>query len=71
MFQQPTAVPELQSHQLEERNLTKRLRFLCTTKDGLWNRWTREYLTELRERHKIVRGYKAEYPQVGDACCHC
>ena len=26
----------------------------------------REYLTGLRERHKIVRGSKAEYPKVGD-----
>ena len=66
LFQQPTAVPELQPHQLKERDLKKRLRFLCTTKDGLWNRWTREYLTGLRERHKIVRGSKAEYPKVGD-----
>ncbi|CAB4042216.1 Hypothetical predicted protein [Paramuricea clavata] len=62
LFQQPTAVPELQPHQLKERDLKKRLRFLCTTKDGLWNRWTREYLTGLRERHKIVRGSKAECP---------
>jgi hypothetical protein len=66
LFQQPTAVPELQPHQLKERDLKKRLRFLCTTKEGLWNRWTREYLTGLRERHKIVRGSKAEYPKVGD-----
>ncbi|CAB4031399.1 Pro-Pol poly [Paramuricea clavata] len=66
LFQRPTAVPELQPHQLKEQDLKKRLRFLCTTKDGLWNRWTREYLTGLRERHKIVRGSKAEYPKVGD-----
>jgi hypothetical protein len=31
-----------------------------------WNSCTREYLTGLRERHKIVRGSKAEYQKVED-----
>ena len=34
LIQQITAVPELQSRHLEERDLKKRPRFLCTTKDG-------------------------------------
>ena len=66
LFQQPTAVPELQPHQSEERDLKKRLRFLRTTKDAIWNRWTREYLAGLRERHRIVRGSTTKYPEVGN-----
>ena len=56
LFQQPQAMPEMQPHQTEDKDLRKRLKFLRTTKDALWCRWSREYLTALRERHRITGG---------------
>jgi hypothetical protein len=52
LFQRPHVLPELQPHRAEECDLKKRLKFLRATKNSLWNRWTREYLTGLRETHK-------------------
>ena len=66
LFQRHQILPELQPQQVEEHDLRKRLRFLRATKDALWLRWTREYLTGLRERHKASRGTESTYPTEGD-----
>ena len=34
----------------------KRLRYLQKCREKYWNRWTKEYLTSLREHHKIHQG---------------
>ena len=66
LFQQPTAVPELQPHQSEERDLKKRLRFLRTTKDAIWNRSTREYLPGLRGTTQNCSWIYDKYAEVGN-----
>ena len=66
LFQRPQVLPELQPHEAEERDLKKRLKFLRATKDSLWNRWTQEYLTGLRERHKARRKTNTTNPAEGE-----
>ena len=49
---------ELQPYRIEERDLRKRAKFLMKTKGAIWLRWTTEYLSALRERHRLRRGKK-------------
>ena len=49
-------LPELQPYHIEERDFRKRAKFLMNTKDAMWRRWTTEYLSALRERHRPRRG---------------
>lgn len=53
-------LPELQPYHIEERDLRKRAKFLMKTKDAMWRRWTTEYLSALRERHRLRRGKKGK-----------
>ena len=53
-------LPELQPYHIEERDLRKRAKFLMKTKDGMWRRWTTEYLSVLRERHRLSREEKGK-----------
>ena len=54
----PSILPELKAHYLEERNLRKRAKFLKKCKETVWKRWTREYVRSLRERHHQCNGKK-------------
>ena len=56
LFQRPNQLPEAQPHNEENRDLQKRLKLLRNCEDQLWNRWRREYLTALRERHNMMSG---------------
>ena len=53
-------LPELQPYHVEERDLRKRAKFLMKTKDTMWRSWTTEYLSALRERHRLRRGRKGK-----------
>lgn len=66
MFQRTNQLPELQTWRIEDTNLRKRARFLQTCKDQMWNRWQREYLTALRERHNLVHKTANYKVRVGD-----
>ena len=55
-----SVLPELQRYHIEERNLRKCAKFLMKTKDVMWRRWTTEYLSALRERHRLRRGKKGK-----------
>ena len=55
-----SVLPELQPYHIEERDLRKRAKFLMKTKDAMWRRWTTEYLSALRERHRLRRGKKGK-----------
>ena len=55
-----SVLPELQPYHIEERDLRKRAKFLMKTKDVMWRRWTTEYLSALRERHRLRRGKKGK-----------
>ncbi|XP_028418970.1 uncharacterized protein LOC114544572 [Dendronephthya gigantea] len=66
LFQRANHLPELQPHEEEDKDLRKRLKFLRKCKDQLWNRWRREYLTALRERHRMRAGGTSSKVSKGD-----
>lgn len=66
LFLNTNILPELQPHQLDDKDLRRRAKFLLRTKDALWRRWTAEYLRSLRERHRLKHGDKKCTLAVGD-----
>ena len=50
----------------ENLDLRKRAKHLKPCKDALWKRWTREYLTALRERHRRGKERKLKPLNIGD-----
>ena len=66
LFQRTTKLPEIQPYHEEEKDLRKRLKFLKNCKDQLRNRWRREYLRALRERHVMINGTNGFQVSKGD-----
>ena len=60
LFQRSPQLPEEPAWQIKDKDLRRQVKFLKSCKDQLWNRWKREYLTSLQERHNLVL-------KVGDA----
>ena len=61
----PAQVPELKAHHLENQDLRKRAKFLRRCKQAMRNRWSREYVRNLRERHVNAAGKQAAVPRKG------
>ena len=53
LFSQPNILPEMEVHYEENPQLRRRAKYLRKCKDVIWNRWTKEYLRGLRERHTV------------------
>ncbi len=51
LFIGSTFAPELEEPHIEEKDLRKRAKYLLKCKEAMWRRWSREYLSGLRERH--------------------
>ena len=62
----PAYTPELHVHNIPEKDLRKPERQLRTCKQAMWNRWTREYIRSLRERHRLTSEEETSYPKVGE-----
>ena len=67
LFQWTTHLPEEQTWRIPDKDLRRRARFLKTSKDHMWTRWQREYLTALRERHNLAYKTANHKVKVGDA----
>ena len=65
MFQRTNQLPEQQAWR-EDLNLRRQAKYLKTCKDQMWNRWQREYLTALRERHNLLHKTTNYHVRVGD-----
>ena len=63
---QPTQLPELSPHHLQETDLRKRAKYLLRCKEAMWSRWSKEYVRSLRERHRRSGGKQTPHPSVGD-----
>ena len=66
LFQRSSQIPEQEPWREEEKPLRKRAKFLIACKENLWNRWRREYLTALRERHDMTHQTAKSKVSVGD-----
>ena len=66
LFQRSNRLPEREPWREEDADLRKRAKYLQTCKDALWRRWTREYLTALRERHRGNHENKTVSLKIGD-----
>ena len=53
LFQRSNMLPEQEPWREKDVDLRRREKYLRSCKDQLWRRWTREYLTALRERHNL------------------
>ena len=60
-------LPLIAEQELEEEpvgtDLHKRMRYLQTMNEHLWNRWKNEYLTALREFHKLGKSVALQITQ--------
>ena len=54
LFIQPNILSEREVHYEENPQLRRRARYLKKCKDAIWNRWAKEYLRGLRERHTVT-----------------
>ena len=63
----PSALPELRPHHIDNRDLRKRAKFMIKCKESVWNRWSREYFKSLRERHVNGGGKQTITPRRGTA----
>ena len=66
LFQRSSQLPEQEPWREEENSLRKRAKFLVACKKNLWNRWRREYLTALREKHNMTHQTGKLKVSVGD-----
>ena len=62
----PSVIPEVDAHHLDDRELRKRAKFLRKCKEAMWNRWSQEYIRSLRERHYQRSGKQIAYPKIGE-----
>ena len=61
-----TQLPELEHYHETEPDLRKRAKYLKKYKEHVWNRWTKEYVRELRERHNLKHHAKSFFLAFGD-----
>ena len=63
----PSVLPELKPHHIDNRDLRKRAKFMIKCKESVWKRWSREYVKSLRERHVNGGGKQIITPRRGTA----
>ena len=68
LFSQPNILPEREVYHEEIPHLKRRAKYLKKCKDAMWNRWTKEYLRGLRERHTVAQKDSPCGVQKGDVC---
>ena len=68
LFSQPNSLPEREVHYKENLQLRRRAKYLRKCKDAIGNRWTKEYLRGLRERHAVKDKDSPCGVEKGDVC---
>ena len=66
LYKRSTQLPEQPTHQINDLDIRSRAKYLKSCKDQLWQRWKKEYLVALRERHKIAHKKPKYQPEVGN-----
>ena len=62
---QPIIIPEEQFDN-NDKIIKKRQRYIKRCKDAAWNRWNKEYLRSLRERHNMKNNQRHMEIAIGD-----
>ena len=62
---QPITIPEEQFDD-DDKVIMKRQRYIKRCKDAAWNRWNKEYLRSLRERHNMKNNQRHMEIATGD-----
>ena len=62
---QPVIIPEEQFDD-DDKIIKKRQRYIKHCKDAAWNRWNKEYLRSLRERHNMKNNQRHIEIATGD-----
>ena len=65
-YGQAITIPEEQ-FDYDDEVITKRQRYIKRCKDTAWNRWNKEYLHSLRERHNMEYNQSLMDIVIGDA----
>ena len=63
----PSYLPELKTHHVEDGDLRKKAKFLKRCKESMWKRWSKEYVCGLREQHRRKVNKAGQCPQDGEA----
>lgn len=66
LFQRSIRLPEQEPWREENVDLRRRAKYLKSCKDAFWKRWSREYLSALRECHNCKEHGKPSTLKVGD-----
>ena len=61
---EPTTIPEEQFD--DDKVIKKRQRYIKPCKDVAWNRWNKEYVRSLRERHNMKNNQRHMEIAIGD-----
>ena len=59
-------LPNPEAHYLPDKELRKRVRYLTRCKEMMWNRWSKEYVRNLRAQHGRAGGEQTPHPQIGE-----
>ena len=66
LFMNSNVLPELQPHRIEAAESRKQEKHLLMCKEAVWRRWSKEYLSGLRERLRTQNTSQGNAPAVGD-----
>ena len=62
----PNVIPENDPNDEETTDLRRRARYVLQCKSRIWDRWRKEYLRGLRERHNLTHKGKVNDIKIGD-----
>ena len=65
-FGQPGVVPEEEIADIDDVVLRKRAKYVKRCKNALWERWSKEYLRKLRQRHNLKHKTRDQDLKQGD-----
>ena len=66
LFGQPDIALEEINEEIDDRDLRRRSRYLNECKKKIWNRWSKEYIRELRKRQNLQHHGKKIVLNIGD-----
>ena len=67
IFGQQNCIPSIEDkHDIEEKDLRKRFKYIQSCKNSTWSRWSQDYMKALRERHNMNHKSKTAIVKTGD-----